>query len=683
MLKMENVSFQIKNKQILTGISYTFPSQGVVILQGEIGTGKTTILNLIFGLYKPTEGSITLDTCIEGRKDMFYNTVSDNLLPNLTVKENLKLVFSRKQQDEIRRYFEEQNLMYLWNRTCNKLSSGEIQKVSLYMALVRKAKITLLDEPLCNLDKDSIQFYFNKILELGKESLVVMCMHENDLASFGYANVIKLESGKIKEVEEEQLNSSENLYDRKSAVCLKKSFLNMFPFFWKNPKSFFFIVLVFCFFLAFCIASAVDLKMTSDETLYNRGLTKFGPQMVETTPNQEQNNCIQKLNLSYSFLSSESEIHPFEMNSLFRTDTMWVQGKSMELKEDAIYISDYLYGILYSGEHLQNPSLYIPKDLSKDYLTKRLDMQFYPDASYYSPVRREEVSYVVYETDYREYLPSIHDADYSSRIFEFAKRVDSFYLNVYASSRMIASLFASEDTIYLTKGISIAKNIQYPNLVLKSNELNPSMNFLIDYFDLPQNYSGSFWELVQKLDGKEIEYCFKTLNKQYVTKVKIIAVYGMEGTTLVSDSLYQTLYQELNCDQGESFTSGIPVSWIDFSFVDFKDVEPSLKNPEIDFLQKNYVLNLIQTRENNQILFTSGIVICSIVLIVLIAGYILIQIKKEKDIYRRILFKGYDKKNMFVLCFLPQLILGIITISLALLSFYFTRGVIAQFFHLV
>ncbi|MCG8550371.1 MAG: ATP-binding cassette domain-containing protein, partial [Desulfobacterales bacterium] len=145
--------------QILKDISFSITSGDFVIILGESGCGKTTLLNLIAGLETPTRGRILVDgKAIAGihpsRSMMFQQPV---LIPWLSVKENVAYgcKIRKDTQDldyRVSQFLEIMGLASAADIRPGQLSLGMAQRVCLARALVGHPQVLLLDEPFASLD---------------------------------------------------------------------------------------------------------------------------------------------------------------------------------------------------------------------------------------------------------------------------------------------------------------------------------------------------------------------------------------------------------------------------------------------------------------------------------------------------------------------------------------------------
>ncbi len=182
-----------------------------VAISGASGSGKTSLLRLIAGLEKATQGLIKI------KQETWLNTAQKinlppqkrrvgyvfqkyALFPNMTVRQNLTYALEKNQSPSIiGELIEEMGLASLVNEPPFKLSGGQQQRVALARALVRKPQILLLDEPLSALDeamRSSLQDYLLKIHQTYNLTTLLVSHDMGEI--FKMANtVIVLSEGKI------------------------------------------------------------------------------------------------------------------------------------------------------------------------------------------------------------------------------------------------------------------------------------------------------------------------------------------------------------------------------------------------------------------------------------------------------------------------------------------------------
>src|SRR6266568_2505660 len=152
---------QGKENHVLAGLDITISAGEVVAIRGDNGIGKTTLLNIIAGIERPTRGDVSFQGA-DGEKPRIGFTQQDytsSLLPWLNVIDNISIPLRLKgvsQSD--RRHRAEQLLETLGFRGLRgdsypyELSGGQKQRVALARSLIHDPQLLLLDEPFANLD---------------------------------------------------------------------------------------------------------------------------------------------------------------------------------------------------------------------------------------------------------------------------------------------------------------------------------------------------------------------------------------------------------------------------------------------------------------------------------------------------------------------------------------------------
>jgi ATP-binding cassette subfamily B protein/ATP-binding cassette subfamily C protein len=180
-LTLKNINVKLSGTEHLT-------------IVGENGAGKTTFIKLLCGLYKPSDGYITVnginisDIDEEEYRALFSVVFQDYKLFACTVKENITFDKAGKADDSLRKAGladrilslkskENTPVFKLFDTNGIELSGGEGQKLALARALFKDTPIVVLDEPTAALDPYSEYEIFDKFHENTKEKLVVFISH--------------------------------------------------------------------------------------------------------------------------------------------------------------------------------------------------------------------------------------------------------------------------------------------------------------------------------------------------------------------------------------------------------------------------------------------------------------------------------------------------------------------------
>lgn len=153
--------------QALKNVSFSVPKGEYVAIVGESGSGKSTLLNMIGALDLPTSGKVRIDgkdifsmndrnLTIFRRRNIGFIFQAFNLIPELTVEQNILFPVLLEHQKPNRKYLEELlsvlNLRERRNYLPSKLSGGQQQRVAIGRALITRPSLILADEPTGNLD---------------------------------------------------------------------------------------------------------------------------------------------------------------------------------------------------------------------------------------------------------------------------------------------------------------------------------------------------------------------------------------------------------------------------------------------------------------------------------------------------------------------------------------------------
>lgn len=185
-VKIENLSYKFGN---IHNLSFTLQAGQRLMIMGENGTGKTTLLRLIAGIYKSENGKILIDdkniSALPKYTIGYIPQMTDNTQFSLSVEEVVSLGLNNNSSENILKALERTSCLNLRGRSFSSLSGGEKQKVSLARALAQNAKLLLLDEPTASLDKENKKMVKDILLSLSLTEIptIIIVTHDKDLYS--------------------------------------------------------------------------------------------------------------------------------------------------------------------------------------------------------------------------------------------------------------------------------------------------------------------------------------------------------------------------------------------------------------------------------------------------------------------------------------------------------------------
>ena len=199
--KVYNGKHKGEKVHALQGVDVVIPDNDMLAIQGPTGHGKSTLLQLLGGLDRPTAGSLKFDgqelakmgemQLTKLRAQNFgYIFQGFNLIPTLTAQENVETalvplgVSTAERRERAAKALTEVGLGERLGHLQTELSGGQQQRVAIARALVKEPKVILADEPTGNLDEDTRDDIFGLLENLWQERglTVIMVTHDSELA---------------------------------------------------------------------------------------------------------------------------------------------------------------------------------------------------------------------------------------------------------------------------------------------------------------------------------------------------------------------------------------------------------------------------------------------------------------------------------------------------------------------
>ena len=191
----------------LRGVSARFEKGSFWAVMGSSGSGKSTMLQILGCLDRPTSGNYRLDGREVSRlEDDDLSDVRLNLIPQLTVAENiaLPLYYQGVSEEECFKrateYADYVGLIERLKHRPNQLSGGQQQRVAIARALATNPVVILADEPTGNLDTAMSVEIMNLFTDLHRKGkTIIMVTHEEDIAAYAEHRLV-MRDGLVKEV---------------------------------------------------------------------------------------------------------------------------------------------------------------------------------------------------------------------------------------------------------------------------------------------------------------------------------------------------------------------------------------------------------------------------------------------------------------------------------------------------
>jgi putative ABC transport system ATP-binding protein len=222
--------------EALRGVDVVIPDGDLLAIQGPTGHGKSTLLQLIGGLDRPTAGSLLFNGrdlaamnemhLTKLRAEHFgYIFQSFNLIPTLTAQENVETALvpqklsATVRRERAARALADVGLEERRGHLPGELSGGQQQRVAIARALVKEPEVIMADEPTGNLDEETRDDIFGLLQSLWKDRglTVVMVTHDSAIAK-RVPHLARIKNGKLSVLREPKTAPAEAAAESSAVV---------------------------------------------------------------------------------------------------------------------------------------------------------------------------------------------------------------------------------------------------------------------------------------------------------------------------------------------------------------------------------------------------------------------------------------------------------------------------------
>ena len=189
MILVKDLSIERLNKKIFENVNLSIGSGKIILLRGKNGSGKTTLLKALLNLIEPSSGAIYWKgKLLKKNLYNFFNHVTyiadkTSSLRKLSVQENIKIwkkiFLSNITNSQVENILKTLKLDIYLDQKVNSLSFGETKKLEFLRLIIENKKIWILDEPLSNLDNESIDVIAQTFEDhRSKEGSIIFSSHQ-------------------------------------------------------------------------------------------------------------------------------------------------------------------------------------------------------------------------------------------------------------------------------------------------------------------------------------------------------------------------------------------------------------------------------------------------------------------------------------------------------------------------
>lgn len=629
----------------LENIDLEFFDKGLILICGESGCGKTTLLNCIGKFDSLDSGEIISNYDYK----VSYIFQDFQLISDMSVYDNLKLVcdINDLEYAKIDEALELLNIIKYKKHFPNQLSGGQKQRVAIARALLTNNPIILADEPTGSLDKKNSLEIAKVLFELSKERLIIVASHDVDLFSQYADRIIRLEDGKIVENHERNkdliISSNQTLngeLKKEPKLSLKACAKIDLKSFKKSKTKVFFLSLTMLLSLLLIMISLCIVFNDNDLT-FKKYLDDFNVERVDYFSNFDGNieDEIRYVSIDEKTLSSVLELE--NTSKVFFNDASYIlklndNDSFNEIKR--IYLSDEYKEIAINTNEVVITDFIrdkIKEEYNLDILNKKIK------------IREIELEVVgIIDTNYKN---KVRDELYTDYIDNDCKVI---YINEETFNIL-------ENDIPLTFKCSCWLNNNRHRMNLTSNSVLVETDLIAGTSEIS---SGEI--ILEEFRAKEIfkdsanediigrtitielrkNYLFSLVEKR---DYKIVGI--SNSSSYIVDEDYKYIYQKF-CDESFNYYVSQGISIINPSLEQLKFLN------RLDLFHNTYIsqsfYDSIYTLKTFSILFLIVGVVALIICILILMNYMsssMINKKREIGVLKSLYISNYDISKLFLI----------------------------------
>ena len=203
-IRLENISKSFGSIRANINVNLSVYRGEILAILGENGSGKTTFIKLLSGIYDCDEGEILINGanafCVKGLNERIAVMRQDPVLFNDTLRNNLTMyrdmgddeLIALLQKLNLSKFASREGLNAIISEGGSNLSGGERKRIALARTLLRKAPITIIDEPLANVDSETAEKIEDILSELSGGIVFVITHHFSDDKKKAFAKEFRL-----------------------------------------------------------------------------------------------------------------------------------------------------------------------------------------------------------------------------------------------------------------------------------------------------------------------------------------------------------------------------------------------------------------------------------------------------------------------------------------------------------